>query len=275
MPELPEVETIRRGLARLEGATIADLEVRERRFRRRVDEAALRALVGRRIERLGRRAKYLLFRTGNGGGMIVHLGMSGRLFLVPPGTPLAPHDHVSWWLDCDLESVELRLRDPRRFGVILSRGRGDLEAHPALAGLGPEPLAEDFDADYAVARTRRSRRPVKNTLMDAHFVAGVGNIYASEALWRAAVNPKTRSGRIAHRRWDRICGATKEVLARAVEVGGTTLNDFRDTRGDPGYFQIELTVYGREGAACPRCGATVRRIVQAGRATFYCPGCQR
>lgn len=275
MPELPEVETIRRGLARLEGTTIADVEVRERRFRRPLDGNALRALVGQRLGRLGRRAKYLLFPVERGGGMIVHLGMSGSLFLVPPGTPLATHEHVSWWFENDGESVELRFRDPRRFGLVVSRRSGDLATHPLLTHLGPEPLGDGFDADYAVARARGSRRPVKNALMDARFVVGVGNIYASEALWRAAVNPKTRSGRISVERWRRICDATKSVLARAVEVGGTTLKDFRGAGGDPGYFQIELSVYGREGETCRRCGAAVRRVVQSGRSTFYCSGCQR
>jgi formamidopyrimidine-DNA glycosylase len=274
VPELPEVETIRRGLRRLEGATLGDVEVRERAFRRDIDVEALRALLGRRVRDIGRRAKYLLFATEHGGGIIVHLGMSGRLFMVPQGTPVEPHDHVSWWLDRDGETVELRLHDPRRFGLVASCSRGDLRQHPLLAGLGPEPLEQDFSTAYAFAATRRSRRPIKATLMDARFVVGVGNIYASEALWHAGINPKTSSGRISRQRWDRLRLAVVGVLERAVAAGGTTLNDFRDADGALGYFQIELSVYGREGQGCRRCGAPVRRITQSGRSTFYCPACQ-
>lgn len=275
MPELPEVETIRRGLSSLVGAMITDVEVRERRFRQPVDEAALRELVGRRVLGLRRRAKYLLVDTEGEGGLIVHLGMSGRLFMVAAGTPLAIHDHVSWWLERDGESVELRLHDPRRFGIVQSRTHGSLLAHPLFDGLGPEPLGSEFSGDYAYDATRRSRRPVKSALMDSRFVVGVGNIYASEALWEAAVNPKIKSGRISRRRWHRLCNAVAGVLQRAVEAGGTTLSDFRNASGDPGYFQVELAVYGREGRACRRCGSVIRRIVQSNRSTFYCPGCQR
>jgi len=274
VPELPEVETIRRGLQRLEGATLADVEVRERRFRTLLDENGLRALRGRRVVRLERRAKYLIFRLETG-GWLTHLGMSGRLFMVPATTPLDLHDHVSWWFERDGESIELRFRDPRRFGLVVPCDVDDPGAHALLAGLGPEPLGEEFTAAYAVAATRGSRRPVKNALMDARFVAGVGNIYASEALWRARINPRVRAGRIAPARWHRLRDAVVEVLERAVSAGGTTLSDFRDASGDPGYFQIELTVYGREGEECPRCGAVIRRIVQVGRSTFYCAACQR
>jgi formamidopyrimidine-DNA glycosylase len=274
VPELPEVETIRRGLQRLEGTTLADVDVRERRLRRRIDVAALQALCGRRIARLGRRAKYLLFEAERGGGMIVHLGMSGRLFLVAPGSPPQPHEHVSWWFERDGESVELRFQDPRRFGLVAARRHGSVSDHPLFAGLGPEPFDAAFSPGYAYRATRGSRRPVKNALMDARFVAGVGNIYASEALWRAAINPKTRAGRISRRRWQRLLEAVVEVLQDAIAEGGTTLNDFRSATGDPGYFQIALRAYDREGASCARCGGTIRRIVQVGRSTYYCPGCQ-
>ena len=274
MPELPEVETIRRGLERLEGAALSDVEVRERRFRVGIDDVALRALLGRRIERLGRRAKYLLFATEGGGGFIVHLGMSGRLFMVPAGAPLQPHDHVSWWFERDGEAVELRFRDPRRFGLVVSRPDGDLHSHPLFEALGPEPLGDGFSTAHVFAASRRSRRPVKNTLMDARFVVGVGNIYASEALWRARINPKTQAGRISRTRWSRLRGAVVEVLQHAINAGGTTLRDFRSATGDPGHFQIRLHVYDREGEPCSRCGSLIRRIVQAGRSTYYCLGCQ-
>jgi len=274
VPELPEVETVRRGLQRLEGATLSDVEIRERRFRQVVDDASLRGLLGRRVEGLQRRSKYLLFNTEGGGGLLVHLGMSGRLFMVPPDTPLETHDHISWWFERDGETVELRFQDPRRFGLVVGCADGDLHAHPLLASLGPEPLGRDFSPDYAFAATRRSRRPVKNTLMDAGFVVGVGNIYAGEALWLAGINPKVPAGRIARARWARLHGAVVDVLERAIAQGGTTLSDFRSATGDPGYFQVQLCAYGREGEVCSRCGATIRRIVQSGRSTYYCPGCQ-
>jgi len=275
MPELPEVETIRRGLRRLEGATLGDVEVRERRFRMPVDDVALRRLVGRRVRRLDRRAKYLIFDFDGAGGLIVHLGMSGRLFMVPVDTPLAPHDHVSWWFERDGETVELRLRDPRRFGLVAAFEVGESRDHPLFDGLGPEPLGDEFSDAYVVASTRGSRRPVKNTLMDGRFVVGVGNIYASEALWAARINPRIKSGRIAPARWRRLRDAVVKVLQRAVDAGGTTLSDFRGATGEMGYFQIQLAVYGREGEQCPRCGGVIRRIVQTGRSTFYCPSCQR
>lgn len=274
MPELPEVETIRRGLQPLEGAVLRRVEVREVRLRRRVSNAALAGLVGRRIESLGRRAKYLLVSMSGGGGIVIHLGMSGRLFMVPPGSPLHPHDHVSWWFGRPVGEVELRFRDPRRFGLVASRRRGSLLDHPLFRHLGPEPLGERFSEEYAFVVSRGMRRPVKNTLMDARFVVGVGNIYASEALWRARINPKTRAGSISRRRWARLRAAVREVLERAVACGGTTLSDFRSASGDPGYFQVELGVYGRDSESCGRCGATIRRIVQAGRSTYYCAGCQ-
>ena len=274
MPELPEVETIRRGLERLVGSVLSDVEVRERRFRQAIDDTALRGLLGRRIVGLERRAKYLLFATEGGGGFIVHLGMSGRLFLVSGGTPLQVHDHVSWWFERDGEAVELRFQDPRRFGLVLSWPDGDLHTHPLFATLGPEPLGDDFSTSHVVAASRRSRRPVKNTLMDARFVAGVGNIYASEALWRARINPKTQAGRISRPRWSRLRTAVIEVLRHALREGGSTLSDFRNASGDPGYFQVQLRVYGRDRESCSRCGSMIRRIVQAGRSTYYCPGCQ-
>jgi formamidopyrimidine-DNA glycosylase len=274
VPELPEVETIRRGLTCLEGAVLQRVAVREVRLRRRVSSAALARMVGRRLETSARRAKYLLLAMSGGGGLVIHLGMSGRLFMAPPDTPLDPHDHVSWWFERSGAAVELRFRDPRRFGLVAARDRGRLRDHPLLRQLGPEPLGERFTAEYAFAASCRARRPVKNALMDPRFVVGVGNIYASESLWRAGVNPKTMAGRMSRRRWAALRDAVREVLQQAVDSGGTTLNDFRDASGDPGYFQVRLQAYGREGEACVRCGAGIRRIVQGGRSTFYCAGCQ-
>jgi len=275
MPELPEVETIRRGIQPLEGANLVGVEVRETRLRQPVDRGALEDLLGRRIEKIGRRAKYLLIRMEGGGGMIVHLGMSGRLLLLDAGEPIAAHDHVSWWFQRDGIESELRFQDPRRFGLVAAAAGRPIDEHPLLARLGPEPLDDGFSVAHLRAEADGSRRPVKNALMDSGFVAGVGNIYASEALWRARVNPKTAAGRISARRWAAIRESVRDVLGEAIEAGGTTLSDFRGASGDPGYFQFDLHVYDRAGSACSRCGGTIRRIVQAGRATYYCAGCQR
>ncbi len=209
-----------------------------------------------------------------GGGLIIHLGMSGRLFMLPPGAAVGRHDHVSWWFDAREGPVELRFQDQRRFGLVACRGAGRLANDAVFRHLGPEPLGDAFTADYAFEATRGSRRPVKNTLMDARFVVGVGNIYASEALWLAHTNPKTAARRISRSRWEAIHAAVRAVLRRAVDRGGTTLSDFRSADGNPGYFQVHLEVYGRAGDRCSRCGRTVRRIVQSGRSTFYCSGCQ-
>ena len=269
MPELPEVEVIRQGLLPFVGEKIKAVEVREARLRRRVSVAGLRRLVGDRIGNVERRAKYLLISTRSGGGLLVHLGMSGQLLVRRPGAPLDNHDHVRWWLD----GVELRFRDPRRFGLVVSTS-SPLREHPLLARLGPEPFGPEFAEDYLCDRTRGSRRPVKNALMDSSFVAGVGNIYASEALWLAGVNPRRRAGRISRDRWRGIRDAVREVLRDAIEAGGTTLNDFRDATGNPGYFQVRLSVYDRAGGVCVRCRSQIRKIVQVGRATYYCARCQ-
>ena len=277
MPELPEVETIRRSLqGPLKGARLLGVRVRDRRLRRPVSPAALARLNGRQFADIGRRGKYLLMHLVEGGGLLVHLGMSGRVLLLPRGEELDPHDHVCWQIEGAGASdrIEMRLRDPRRFGLVLSRARGNLERHHLLASLGPEPFDAAFTADYLREKAEGSRRPVKNMLMDASVVAGLGNIYVSEALWGAGLNPKTPAGRISTGRWERVRDAIREVLASAIDQGGTTLNDFRDASGAAGYFQVCLQVYGRETQRCPRCKGPVRRITQSGRSTFYCPGCQ-
>ena len=274
MPELPEVETVRRGLRPLEGATLERVIVRKCQLRRRVSVAALHNLAGGVVAPLVRRAKYLLIPMVNGGGKIIHLGMSGRLFMANPGDALDQHDHLSWWLKQRGATIELRFPDPRRFGSVTVLQQGDLREHPLLANLGPEPLGNEFTADYAFTRSKRSRRPIKNALMDARFVVGIGNIYASEALWRAQINPKTAVCRISRRRWGKLVWAVQDVLDRAVSDGGTTLNDFFGASGDPGYFQTRLRAYGQRGEPCHRCGSMIRRISQAGRATYYCVSCQ-
>lgn len=273
MPELPEVEVLRRSLApHLEGERIEGLRVREPRLRERLDVRVLRRrLAGRRIVALGRRAKYLLFELEGGGLLAVHLGMSGRLLLVDPARPLERHDHVVVSLG---SGRELRFHDPRRFGRLLALAAADLTRHPAFARLGPEPL-NGLDS-AALRRAAAGRRgPVKGLLMDSRAVAGLGNIYASEALFRAGIDPRRSVRRIAERRWERLATSIVETLERAIAEGGTTLNDFADGLGSPGYFRVSLAVYGREDEPCTGCGRPVRRIVQAGRSTFFCPACQR
>jgi formamidopyrimidine-DNA glycosylase len=286
MPELPEVETVRRGLARLLiGRRIESVKVLERRLRERVDERALAERVaGRRVTALSRRAKYLFVHLepacGRGGGgdggeesrLVVHLGMSGRLRAFRAGEPLEPHTHVVFGLD---DGRELRFRDHRRFGLVAAVPASALEADARFRALGVEPLSRTFGADYLLARSRGVKKPVKNFLMDSRHVAGVGNIYACEALHLAGIHPRRAAGKLGRARWERLALAVKRVLRDAIRAGGTTLSDFQGPEGDAGYFQVRLRVYGREGERCPRCTGTVRRKVLAGRSTFYCPGCQR
>jgi formamidopyrimidine-DNA glycosylase len=274
MPELPEVETIRRGLERrIIGCRIARIEIADSRLRTPLNAAALReSLVGRTITAVRRRSKYLLLDLSGDHVLVLHLGMSGRLVLLQPDTPAVPHTHVRLVLD---REGELRFSDPRRFGMLFVVGRNELGAHPRFAHLGPEPLEPGFDAETLRTRASRVRKPIKNFLLDGAVVAGVGNIYACEALFHAGIHPRRAAGRLGIERWRALHAALLAVLGRAIRDGGTTLQDFRDADGRSGAFQRRLRVYGREGEACRRCGHTVRRIVQSGRSTFYCPGCQR
>lgn len=278
MPELPEVETIRRALrASLLGLEVLDTAVQETRLRRPVRASSLRLLEGQRFVEVGRRAKYLLLWTDADQALVIHLGMTGRVDLIASGdVPLRVHDHVRWRLGGPSGArLEMRYNDPRRFGLVMRLQRRSIPGHPLFARLGPEPLGGDFGGDYLRARLRRSRRSIKDAIMDGHVVVGVGNIYASEALWRAQVNPKTRAGRVGEARCERLCSEIVAVLRDAIEQGGTTLRDYRDPAGNSGHFQVRLHVYGREGLVCTRCGGTIRRIVQSARSTFYCPACQR
>lgn len=275
MPELPEVETIRRGLAaELSGARLIGVEVRDPRLRQPVPTQALQDLVGTSLVDFRRRAKYLLIDTDDRSSMIVHLGMSGSITAGSPSAALHRHDHVRLQVALAGARREIRFRDPRRFGLLLVAPTDELTAHPLLAHLGPEPLDPAFDAGTLRRRARGRRQPVKAFLMDARTVVGVGNIYASEALWRAGVHPGRAAGRIGARRWERIHEAIREVLTDALAAGGTTLRDYRGADGDLGYFAVDLEAYGREGEACSRCGRPLRRVVISGRSTFYCPGCQ-
>ncbi len=274
MPELPEVEVLRRSLApRLEGRRLGRVVVRESRLREPVSVAKLRRDCSRqRVLDLRRRAKYLLVDLTGDKTLVVHLGMSGRLTLGPKGRPEEAHEHVAIEVEDD---GELRFRDPRRFGLVFSAPTRLLERDRHFCHLGVEPLDGAFDGAYLAELAAGRKAPIKSFLMDARNVVGVGNIYVCEALFRAGVHPWRRAGRIARPRWDRIAASIREVLAEAIAEGGTTLNDFADGSGEAGYFQVALDVYGREGEDCSRCGRTLRRKTLSNRGTFYCPGCQR
>jgi formamidopyrimidine-DNA glycosylase len=274
MPELPEVETIRRGLAaQLTGQSITGVRVRQPRLRHQVDIKALEEqAVDRMIMSGDRRAKYLLIRLHPDRVLVFHLGMTGRLGVGPPATEDARHDHLIFQLGPDLE---LRYHDPRRFGMCFLATADDLPQHPRFDHLGPEPLSPDFSSAYLRERARGSRRPVKNFLMDANIVVGIGNIYASESLYLARVRPTREAGRLRPLHWERIYTAVQHILQAAIDHRGTTLSDYVDSAGRRGEFQNQLLVYGREGHPCQQGHPRIRRIVQAGRSSYYCPGCQR
>ena len=271
MPELPEVETTRRGLLpHVVGRRIRDVVVRNGALRWPVPAHLARTLRGEEVVDVRRRGKYLVFDCRKG-HLIVHLGMSGRLTLVPEGQPARRHDHV----DVRFEGERaLRLTDPRRFGAMLWV-RGKAEDHALLRELGLEPFDEAFTGAALHERSRGRRVAVKHFLMDAHVVTGVGNIYASEALFHAGVHPLRAAGRISRARYDRLAASVRATLERALAAGGTTLRDFADASGHPGYFQNECAVYGREGEPCRACGTPIRALRQGQRSTFYCPRCQR
>jgi formamidopyrimidine-DNA glycosylase len=271
MPELPEVETTLRGIAPLVvGRRVKVMHLYDRRLRWSVPEWLPARIAGRTIDALDRRSKYLLFRLGSD-TLLVHLGMTGslRAFRTPP--PLVPHDHV----DIVLESgVTLRYHDPRRFGAMLWVP-APAEAHPLLARLGLEPFDPACDANYLWRATRRRAVAIKLALMDNHLVVGIGNIYANESLFRAGIRPTTPANRLSRPRWDRLVTEVRATRADAIAKGGSTLRDYVDSSGEPGYFQLDYRVYGRRGLPCRQCGVAIREIRQGGRATYYCPGCQR
>jgi formamidopyrimidine-DNA glycosylase len=274
VPELPEVETIRRGLLqRLVGRQVTAVRVRQAFLREKVEVETLQSyVVGSTIAGIDRRAKYLLTHLRPEGILVFHLGMTGRLWLGKPIDQDAPHDHLVFRLGPDLE---LRFHDTRRFGMCFYTTAKEFPEHPRFRHLGPEPLAQDFSGLYLQERARGLWKPVKNFLMDAAVVVGVGNIYASEALFLARVHPLREVGRLRRQHWERICSAVKEVLQAAIDAHGTSFSDYVDSEGRRGEFQNQLLVYGREGEPCVRDGHPIKRIVQAGRSTFYCMRCQR
>jgi formamidopyrimidine-DNA glycosylase len=270
MPELPEVETTRRGLApHVEGRRITAVVLRRPDLRWPIPAEVAGLLPGQRVLGVRRRAKYLLLDTAPGSALL-HLGMTGVLRVLPATTPVQAHDHVDFGLD---SGRVLRFTDPRRFGCLLWQPAG--ETHELLAGLGPEPLADDFDGDVLFARSRGRRSAVKTFLMDQAVVVGVGNIYAAESLFRAGIAPGRAAGAVSRERYRRLANAVKAVLAYSIARGGTTLRDFLNADGAPGYFEQELLVYGREGEPCRTCAGPLRGATMGGRATVWCPRCQR
>lgn len=270
MPELPEVETTRRGLLpRLQHRTLMHVVVRNPRLRWPVPSDLEARLGGLTLEALDRRGKYLLFDFGPA-TQIVHLGMSGSLRLAAANEPAALHDHVDWRFD---DGTILRLRDPRRFGAVL--WTDDVTRHPLLARLGPEPLTPAFDAAWLHAQCQRRSAAIKQVVMDAQVVVGVGNIYASESLFHAGIRPATAARRLSRPACARLVAAIKQVLAAAIAAGGSSLRDYVASDGELGYFQLQTRVYDREGLPCKTCAAPIRRIVQGQRSSFYCPTCQR
>ena len=271
MPELPEVETTRRGLApHARKRRIVALAVYEPRLRWPIARALARQVAGRRIERVGRRAKYLLLELESG-TLLLHLGMSGNLRAVPATTPRLKHDHFDLLLDSGLA---LRFNDPRRFGSLLYTPDDPAE-HPLLKHLAPEPFAKGFDAAYLWRISRGRRVALKQLLMNSRLVVGVGNIYASEALFRARLRPQRRAASLTRVECARLVRAVRTVLKLAIRAGGTTLRDYLGADGAPGYFRQRLYVYERKGEPCRRCGTAVRSLTQGQRSTYYCPRCQK
>ena len=287
MPELPEVETVRRGLIpAMEGKRIARAEVRREGLRWPFPAGMAGRLGGARVERLRRRSKYLLADLDTGETLLVHLGMTGRMTVSGVVAPWVPgkfhhshplpekHDHVVFDM---ADGARVTFNDARRFGAMDLMPTAGAEAHPLLAGLGPEPLGNDFHADLLAARLKGRRGPIKALLLDQRLVAGLGNIYVSEALHRAGIHPERAGGRIGRPRLEVLAREIRAVLSEAIEAGGSSLRDYRQADGELGYFQHSFRVYDREGAPCPTpgCGGTIRRIVQGGRSSYYCPACQR
>lgn len=271
MPELPEVETTRRGISpHILNQTVTEVVVRQPKLRWPVREDLAELLQGQTLTGVSRRAKYLLLEFPNG-TLIGHLGMSGSMRVLPAQSPAQKHDHVDILFD---NGQLLRLTDPRRFGAMVWCDQS-LEEHELLASLGPEPLSDDFSGELLFNRSRNRKQPVKTFIMDNHNVVGVGNIYANEALFMAGIRPDRACGRISRQRYDVLADSIKKVLARAIEVGGTTLKDFVGGDGKPGYFAIELTMYGRAGEPCQTCGTTIKEIRLNNRSTCFCPKCQR
>lgn len=278
MPELPEVEIVVRGLRPpLEGHRLQQVEQRRAGLRFPFPDNFAQRLTGRRVERIQRRAKYMLLHLDDGQVLLCHLGMSGRMVIVErpdreSRPPLDRHDHVIFITDA---GVEIRFNDARRFGVMDLVAADSLEDHPLLRALGPEPLGNDFNGPALAEALKGKRSPIKAALLDQRVVAGIGNIYACEALFFAGLSPRRQAYTVQGGRAEKLAGAVRSVLTRAIEAGGSSLRDYVQADGELGYFQHEWSVYGREGEPCITCGSAIKRLVQSGRSTFYCSSCQR
>jgi formamidopyrimidine-DNA glycosylase len=273
MPELPEVETIKRALKKtLQGATITNVALSNKRLRFPISKNALSTIIGQRITGIRRRAKYLLFDLENNLILLAHLGMTGKFYLAHASEQIRQHDHIRLTL---ANGHELRFNDVRRFGFVDILQRDHANKHDRLKNLGVEPLEKTFNGQCLFSKTRKTKKPIKNLLMDAKVVVGVGNIYASEALFMAGVHPKKIASNLTKEQCNRIAIAVKQVLNDSIKQGGTTLKDFASLNGEQGYFAMRLQVYGRRGENCTVCSKPIDRLVLAGRSTFFCKNCQK
>ncbi len=271
MPELPEVETSRRGIEpHILNKKVTGVIIRQRQLRWPITASLKKQLTGQVILQVDRRGKYILLRT-NAGTVIIHLGMSGSLRILNASVAAEKHDHFDIVFN---NKKVLRLRDPRRFGCVLWTQSDPLK-HKLLINLGPEPLNNEFNAEYLFNASRKRKVAIKTFLMNSHIVVGVGNIYANESLFSAGINPKNAASKISLSRYERLVPIIKNILKRSIEQGGTTLKDFINEEGKPGYFQQTLSVYGRSNEPCLNCGKAIKQITQAQRSTFYCTTCQR
>lgn len=271
LPELPEVETTRRGIEpHIEKREVKEVILRRNTLRWPITPALSEELPSQTISAVSRRGKYLMLETDRG-TVLIHLGMSGSLRIVDKTRSVATHDHVDFVFT---GGKILRYTDPRRFGCILW-STDPIETHPLLASLGPEPLSDEFDTDYLFGKSRARSAPIKNFIMDSRIVVGVGNIYANESLFLAGINPKRAAGKVSKPRYEKLVRCIRAVLQKAIDVGGTTLRDFTNSEGEPGYFAQSLQVYGRKGEPCHVCLSTLKEVRQGQRSTVYCPKCQR
>jgi len=275
MPELPEVETSRRGIEpHILGKKIKDVVIREHRLRWPIPKSLPDKIYQQKLTQVDRRGKYLLLQFGKdaaAGTVIIHLGMSGSLRICPISTPAEKHDHIDFVFS---NNKILRLKDPRKFGCVLWTNK-PTEQHKLLSKLGPEPLDDAFSSDILYKKSRKRTCSIKAFIMNSHTVVGVGNIYASESLFIAGINPKRKAGSLSRARAEKLVAAIKQILLDAIEQGGTTLRDFTREDGQPGYFAQKLFVYGRAGEPCAKCGSPVKQFTQQQRSTFYCTTCQK
>lgn len=276
MPELPEVECLTRAVkGAIKGGTLLDAAFLRANLRETIPaDDFRRVLVGEKVEDVFRRSKYLLLRTKSGYG-VIHLGMTGNLLLQPTAVPTIPHTHAVFSVrDKKGRTIYLHFVDPRRFGVIDLVEGGDYAQHRLFANLGVEPLEHPDLGGYLFEKSRGRKQPIKTFLMDARIVVGVGNIYASESLFRAGIRPQRAAGAVTRARYELLAAAIKETLLESIEAGGTTFRDFKSSDGNPGYFAVRLNVYDREGEPCTKCGAPIKALRQSGRSTFFCGRCQ-